>query len=82
MIASNGAWGILGGTFDPVHNAHIRLAVHAYNELHLEKVIFIPAYIPPHKTDRTKTLFLFWARIPSWRLIHGITRKSFLRKRG
>ncbi len=55
MIASNGAWGILGGTFDPVHNAHIRLAVHAYNELHLEKVIFIPAYIPPHKTDRIIT---------------------------
>lgn len=55
MIASGGAWGILGGTFDPVHNAHIRLAVHAYNELHLEKVIFIPAYIPPHKTDRIIT---------------------------
>lgn len=49
------AWGILGGTFDPVHLAHIRLAEHAFRELELEKVIFIPAYIPPHKTDKAIT---------------------------
>lgn len=55
MGGSGGAWGILGGTFDPVHIAHIRLAVHAYSELELEKVIFIPAYIPPHKTDKKIT---------------------------
>lgn len=44
--------GILGGTFDPIHNAHIELAEYAYRELGLSKVIFIPAYIPPHKRDR------------------------------
>lgn len=55
MGGAERAWGILGGTFDPVHTAHIRLAEHALNELELEKVIFIPAYIPPHKTDRTIT---------------------------
>lgn len=47
--------GILGGTFDPIHNAHIELAEYAYRELGLSKVIFIPAYIPPHKRDRKIT---------------------------
>lgn len=55
MGGTDKAWGILGGTFDPVHLAHIRLAEHAFRELELEKVIFIPAYIPPHKTDRAIT---------------------------
>lgn len=55
MVGTERAWGILGGTFDPVHFAHIRLAEHACRELELEKVIFIPAYIPPHKTDRAIT---------------------------
>ncbi|MGN0369786.1 MAG: nicotinate (nicotinamide) nucleotide adenylyltransferase [Butyrivibrio sp.] len=49
------ACGILGGTFDPVHNAHLSLAECAYKELDLEKVIFIPAYIPPHKQERNIT---------------------------
>ena len=44
--------GIFGGTFDPVHYGHIRLAETAYNELSLDKVILMPAYIPPpHKAD-------------------------------
>lgn len=49
------AWGILGGTFDPIHLAHLRLASHAYRELGLEKVIFMPSYIPPHKIGRNIT---------------------------
>ena len=47
--------GIFGGTFDPIHNGHIKLALTAYRELCLDKVIIIPAYIPPHKTEN----FLF-----------------------
>jgi len=43
--------GILGGTFNPIHNAHIRLAELAKEKLNLDKVIFIPAYVPPHKDD-------------------------------
>ena len=43
--------GILGGTFDPPHNAHLILAQHAYEELNLDKVLFVPAGIPPHKMD-------------------------------
>lgn len=41
--------GILGGTFDPVHNGHIYLAKKACAKLRLDKIIFIPTYLPPHK---------------------------------
>lgn len=46
--------GILGGTFDPPHHAHLILAQHAYEELGLTKVLFVPAGVPPHK-DQTRT---------------------------
>jgi nicotinate-nucleotide adenylyltransferase len=41
--------GLLGGTFDPVHNGHLHLAEQAQRFLNLEKVVFIPAYRSPHK---------------------------------
>lgn len=41
--------GLLGGTFNPIHNGHLALAETGLNDLALDKVIFIPAYIPPHK---------------------------------
>lgn len=41
--------GLLGGTFNPVHNGHLNLAKAAKDRLKLDKVIFIPSYIPPHK---------------------------------
>jgi nicotinate-nucleotide adenylyltransferase len=41
--------GILGGTFDPVHNGHIYLAEKSCAKLRLDKIIFIPSYLPPHK---------------------------------
>ena len=44
--------GILGGTFDPIHNGHLFSAQAVYERLDLEKIIFIPAYIPPHKTGQ------------------------------
>jgi len=41
--------GVLGGTFDPVHNGHVYLAKKICQKLALDKVIFIPTYLPPHK---------------------------------
>lgn len=41
--------GILGGTFNPPHLGHLVLAQEALNELKLDKIIFIPSYLPPHK---------------------------------
>ena len=40
---------IFPGTFNPIHNAHLKVAEFALNFYGFEKVIFIPAYIPPHK---------------------------------
>ena len=44
--------GILGGSFDPVHNAHISLARHAFQQGGLDEVVMIPARIQPFKQDR------------------------------
>lgn len=46
---------ILGGTFDPIHNAHINVAYEALERFNLEEVIFIPAGNPPHKIKLKKT---------------------------
>ena len=45
-------YGILGGTFDPPHLGHLVLAQEAYIQLALDKVWFVPAGQPPHKTGR------------------------------
>lgn len=43
--------GILGGTFDPPHTGHARMAIVARDVLGLDRVFFAPAPRPPHKTD-------------------------------
>jgi nicotinate-nucleotide adenylyltransferase len=53
--APPGSWGILGGTFDPVHYGHLALAENARQELDLAGVLFLPAGLPPHKPDRIVT---------------------------
>ena len=45
--------GILGGTFDPVHSAHLAVADQALRHLNLDRILFMPCATPPHKPDRS-----------------------------
>ena len=45
--------GVLGGSFDPVHNGHLALAQEAKKKFKLDRIIFIPAFQSPHKTNQT-----------------------------
>jgi nicotinate-nucleotide adenylyltransferase len=49
--------GILGGTFDPVHLAHLNLAEQCREQAELDQVWFVPSARPPHKQDRPVTPF-------------------------
>ncbi len=44
--------GIFGGTFNPIHLGHVRLAEHYIKELQLDKLLIIPTKVPPHKLAR------------------------------
>ena len=50
-----GSVGILGGTFDPIHNGHLAIAEEARESLGLERVLLVPAASPPHKPGRPVT---------------------------
>jgi nicotinate-nucleotide adenylyltransferase len=52
MNADSGRLGIFGGTFNPVHLGHLRLAEDVREEYALDRVVFIPVNIPPHKEIR------------------------------
>jgi nicotinate-nucleotide adenylyltransferase len=48
---------LFGGTFDPIHNAHLEIAKAARKRLNLDEVLFVPAANPPHKDSSTLTSF-------------------------
>ena len=47
--------GLFGGTFDPIHWGHLRSAEEVREAFELDRILFIPASIPPHKNGQTRT---------------------------
>lgn len=47
--------GVLGGTFDPVHYGHLRAAESVREAMRLDRIVFVPARVPPHKARPTVT---------------------------
>ncbi len=61
--------GVMGGTFDPVHLGHLRLAEEAVEALGLDSLLFVPAAVPPHKLARSILSFRH-----RWRMLEIATR--------
>jgi nicotinate-nucleotide adenylyltransferase len=57
MNEGNRRLGIFGGSFDPVHLGHLVLAEQCRVQGELDRVLFVPAARPPHKSDRELTAF-------------------------
>jgi len=49
--------GVFGGTFDPPHIAHLIIADDARERLSLSRIVFLPAFVPPHKSDQQLSAF-------------------------
>lgn len=47
--------GIMGGTFDPIHNGHLSTASNVKSYFKLDKIMFVPSGTPPHKRNRIIT---------------------------
>ncbi|MFO7817413.1 MAG: nicotinate (nicotinamide) nucleotide adenylyltransferase [Thermodesulfobacteriota bacterium] len=67
--------GLLGGSFNPVHNGHLRMAIQAAEALCLDRVDLVPAKSPPHKSDRGLLPFDFRVKM----LQKSIQGRSFMR---
>ena len=67
--------GILGGSFDPIHNGHVDLGVVAQQALDLTRIFVIPSHIPPHRPQPIASSFHRFAMAamavagrPGWRV--------------
>lgn len=49
------AVGVFGGSFDPIHSGHLITSYEVLEKRNLEKIIFVPCHISPHKTDQKTT---------------------------
>ncbi|MFM7182379.1 MAG: nicotinate (nicotinamide) nucleotide adenylyltransferase [Verrucomicrobiales bacterium] len=81
-MKSNARLGLFGGTFDPVHDGHLAIADEARKSAGLDRIIFLPARLSPHKSDqwtlatdrerlemlRLATRGLDWAELSDWEL--------------
>lgn len=54
LVFADARTGILGGTFNPIHVAHLRAAEEVAEQLDLERVLFVPSARPPHKATDTQ----------------------------
>jgi nicotinate-nucleotide adenylyltransferase len=76
--------GLLGGSFNPIHNGHLTIACLVRDRLHLDQVLFIPTGDPPHKRDgslapakdRYEMVRLALAGTPSFQLSDIEIRRS------
>lgn len=50
------AIGLFGGTFDPIHNGHVHLALSLLEKHNLDEVVFCPAFISPFKLDKQPSI--------------------------
>jgi nicotinate-nucleotide adenylyltransferase len=55
--------GILGGTFDPIHNGHLRIAQEALEQCELSQVRFVPTGTPPHRPAPKATAQARWEMV-------------------
>ena len=68
--------GILGGTFDPIHNAHIEIAKAALNQFSLDRVMVMPTPNPPHKDKKTICLLYTSSCFNCWQYRHKRFKKD------
>jgi nicotinate-nucleotide adenylyltransferase len=70
--------GLLGGTFNPIHLGHLRAAEEVREALELDRVLFIPSAVPPHKQAETMDPIADADSRFDWVLRATADQKSFL----